>query len=235
MKIIKPSYEILTPIIGDELESMERFGRLYNINDKDNKITKDSARKFVKGIIKNHKDSFITNFFYLAIKFTCDQNVASKIMETKNKNIFSDVSVHKNIGEKELEFIWPYFFGELDEENATQEGSMYWEATMSVCERQYFSLLNFGYDSEKASLVLPNSLKTEVTVTGTYQDWRFFLFRYAIKCKDTPNSQMEKLVVPLLIDLTNKIPEVFDDIYYDWLDLRDTKEKIFKNGEIYID
>ena len=76
MKIIKPYYEILTPINGEEvLKTIEKVGRTcYRSEDK---ITNDSATKFVSNIIKRGHEAMI-EFFDITIKYTCDRGVSHK-------------------------------------------------------------------------------------------------------------------------------------------------------------
>ena len=51
MKIINASTEILTPITGDEIQRIEYAGRTcYKSEDK---ITDDSAKKFVENLVKS--------------------------------------------------------------------------------------------------------------------------------------------------------------------------------------
>lgn len=57
MKIINASYEILTPITGDELKAIERAGRTCYKSEKN--ITEDSARDFVKKLIKNGHEAML--------------------------------------------------------------------------------------------------------------------------------------------------------------------------------
>ena len=57
MKIINASTEILTPITGDELQRIEYAGRTcYKSEDK---ITNDSAKKFVENLIKRGHEAML--------------------------------------------------------------------------------------------------------------------------------------------------------------------------------
>lgn len=73
MKIINASYEILTPITGDELKVIERAGRIcYKSEDK---ITDESARKFVKNLISRKHETMLEHSS-LSVKFICDRGVS---------------------------------------------------------------------------------------------------------------------------------------------------------------
>lgn len=65
---------------------------------------------------------------------------------------------------------------------------------LEVAENQYFDLLNLGWIAQQARAVLPNSLKTELIMTGTIEQWKgFFKLRDA---KDA-HPQARELAQPL--------------------------------------
>lgn len=88
-----------------------------------------------------------------------------------------------------------------------------WQRAMSYAERQYLTLIKNGATPQEARSVLPNSIKTEVVMTGNYREWRHFLNLRAARATGPAHPQMEELTVPLLKDLVNLIPDVFDNIY----------------------
>lgn len=66
--------------------------------------------------------------------------------------------------------------------------------TLKQSERSYFQLLQLGWKPQQARAVLPNSLKTELIMTGTIDQWReFFKLRDA---KDA-HPQARELAQPL--------------------------------------
>lgn len=209
MKIVKAGYEILTPITGDELVMIERAGRTcYKSEDK---ITQDSAEKFVSNLIKKGDEAMLEHS-YLMVKFICDRGISHELVchrlaffvqeSTRYYNYASD----KNGGE--ITFIKPFFF----EEDARMEA--HWTAAMEVAEKIYLELINeFGATPQEARSVLPNSVKTEVIMTANYREWRHFLYLMAARATGPAHPQMEEITVPLLHELVNRIPVVFDDIY----------------------
>lgn len=78
MKIIKPSVEILTPIDGEWIiKHIERCGRTcYKSEDK---ITDESAFKFVKGIVNSEHLSVIEHF-NITVKFITDRAITHEIV-----------------------------------------------------------------------------------------------------------------------------------------------------------
>ena len=78
MKIIKPSIEIITPIDRDYiLKHLERCGRTcYKSEDK---ITEDSASKFVS-MIKKRKHDSVLEHIAITVKVICDRGVTHEIV-----------------------------------------------------------------------------------------------------------------------------------------------------------
>jgi thymidylate synthase (FAD) len=84
-----------------------------------------------------------------------------------------------------------------------------WAATCHTAEQMYFTLLNSGATPQQARSVLPTSLKTEVVISANLREWRYI---FKLRCDKAAHPQMRELMIPLLADLQNRIPIVFDDI-----------------------
>ena len=64
-------------------------------------------------------------------------------------------------------------------------------------EKLYFSLLDNGWKAQEARAILPNSLKTELVMTGFIDDWKhFFDLRY-LGITGAPHPQAYELAKPL--------------------------------------
>ena len=70
-------------------------------------------------------------------------------------------------------------------------------------------MLELGATPQIARSVLPNSTKTELTVTANYREWRNF---FKLRTEKTAHPQMREVAVPLLQILKERLPVVFDDI-----------------------
>ena len=80
---------------------------------------------------------------------------------------------------------------------------------MGFAENVYFNLLSDGYTPQEARSVLPSSVKTEVVMTANLREWRHFL---KLRTAKAAHPQMRELTVPLLHELQERIPVIFDDI-----------------------
>lgn len=213
MKIINASYEILTPITGNELKEIEWVGRTCYKSE--NNITEDSARDFVKKLIKNHHEAMLEHSS-LCVKFICDRGVSHELVRHRLASFAQESTRCNYSGDKfgnELTFIKPCFFEDVDPNYEI------WRTSMAVVEDSYLTMIKNGAKPQEARSVLPNSIKTEVIMTANYREWRHFLNLRATRATGPAHPQMEELAVPLLSELTELIPEVFDDIYLKYLNL----------------
>lgn len=69
-----------------------------------------------------------------------------------------------------------------------------------------------GRTPQEARSILPNSLKTEIVMTANLREWRHFLSLRACGSTGKPHPQMLEVAVPLLKELRERVPVVFDDL-----------------------
>jgi thymidylate synthase (FAD) len=67
-----------------------------------------------------------------------------------------------------------------------------------------------GAKAQEARSVLPNSLKTDIIMTANLREWRHVL---DLRCSQPAHPQIREVMLPLLADLHNSLPVVFDDIF----------------------
>ena len=65
---------------------------------------------------------------------------------------------------------------------------------LQTSEQLYFSLLKEGWKAQEARSVLPNSLKTELVMTGFISDWKHF---FDLRCPGSAHPQARELAIPL--------------------------------------
>lgn len=65
-------------------------------------------------------------------------------------------------------------------------------------QNYYLSLLKLGWKPQEARAVLPNSLKTELVVTGFTSDWNHFFDLRARGTTGAPHPQAKELAEPLM-------------------------------------
>lgn len=213
MKIIKPYYEIMIPINRKEiLKTLETAGRTcYKSEDK---ITEDSASKFVKTLIKSGHEAMIEHY-NMTIKFVCDRGVSHEIVRHRVASYAQESTRYCNYSKdkfgNEITVIKPFFFNNEQEDGIgyTDMRYFYWKESCEWAEEYYFKLLELGATPQEARSVLPNSLKTEIVVTMNLRELRHFL---RLRTAKAAHPQMREITIPLLNELREELPEVFGDI-----------------------
>lgn len=214
MKIIEPSVEIMTPIDGEEiLKQIERAGRTcYKSEDK---ITADSARKFVENILKRGHEAVLEHASF-TVKFVCDRGVSHEIVRHRLAAYCQESTRYCNYSKEkfgnEITVIRPCFWEPklyYDNNNWILTPFGIWQQACAIAEKQYFDLLHAGATPQEARSVLPNSLKTEVVMTANLREWRHF---FKLRCSAAAHPQMRQVANMLLRICKDQIPIVFDDI-----------------------
>lgn len=77
--------------------------------------------------------------------------------------------------------------------------------SLARSEATYLELIEQGWTPQQARAVLPNSLKTELVMTGFVSDWkRFFRLRSRIAKTGKPHPQAQELADPLMDEFVKR-------------------------------
>lgn len=210
MRIIKPSVEFITPIDGKTiLKRIEQCGRVcYKSEDK---ITEDSAEKFVANIIKRGHEAVLEHCSF-TVKFICDRGVSHEIVRHRLAAYCQESTRYCNYSKdgfgNEITVIEPCYLNK-------EEYPIMYDKWVSACldsETYYFELLSLGATPQEARAVLPNSLKTEVVMTANIREWRHF---FKLRCSKAAHPQMREVAIMLLNKCKEEVPILFDDIQID--------------------
>ena len=207
MNLIKPGFEIIDNIDSDKLlQKIERNGRVcYKSEDK---ITDESAKVFIKAIIKNGHESVLEHE-KITVKIICDRGITHEIVRHRIASYSQESTRYCNYNKdkfgNELTFIKPYFW-----EDDTEQYNI-WKETMNIIEKNYMKLIELGAEPQLARSILPNSLKTEIIVTMNLREWRYF---FKLRTSKNAHPQMREITRPMLNKFKEIIPIIFDDIIY---------------------
>lgn len=205
MKIVEPSVELINaPSYLNLLSLIELAGRTcYKSEDK---ITENSAEKFVRNILKRGHEAVIEHGV-ITVRFTCDRGVSHEIVRHRLASYCQESTRYCNYSKDqfgtEITVVSPAW---------TSKGYFpytLWEKACLEAEENYFALLNVGCSPQEARSVLPNSLKTEVVMTANLREWRHF-----IKLRTTPAAHPDmRRVARILYELLSlRYPVFFEDI-----------------------
>ena len=192
------------------MQKLELVGRTcYKSEDK---ITEDSAAKFVAGLIKRGHEAMLEHVS-ITVKFVTDRGISHEIVRHRLASYAQESTRYCNYSQDkfghELTFIIPDFL------EYGSEGFKLWKDEMKQVEKTYFAMLEAGHTPQEARSVLPNSLKTELVMTANLREWRAFFKLRAANSTGAAHPQMLEITRPLLDDLKAMIPVVFDDITYE--------------------
>ena len=206
MRIVSPFYEILNIPDGEEtLRRIELAGRTcYKSEDR---ITTGSAKQFVKLILDSGHHSIIEHI-NITVRFVCDRGITHELVRHRLASYSQESTRYVNYSKgkfgKEITVVKPLFWPKDSPEYSE------WLTAMRQVEDTYMRLIELGARPEEARSVLPNSLKTEIVMTCNIREWRHVL---SLRCSKDSHPQMREIMLPLLKEFHERLPEVFDDIY----------------------
>jgi len=216
MILVKPSHKILayTPLT---LQLIEYAGRTcYKSEDK---ITEDSAEKFVEMVTRRGHHSVIEHAV-VTVKIICDRGVTHEIVRHRLCSYSQESTRYCNY-KGGVTFVIPPWCKDLGEgQELLPEKGYYgnictptkeWIQAMRYAENTYINLLTAGWSPQQARSVLPNSTKTEIVITANVREWRHI---FTLRCGKASHPQMNEVMRPLHQEMKRLIPIIFDDIEY---------------------
>ncbi len=230
MELLKPSVSFLW-MTENPLQAIERAGRTCYKSE--GRITPDSAEKFVGMLLKRGHDAMIEHAC-ASYRFVCDRGVTHEIVRHRLFSYAQESTRYCNYkggcafiippwlwlppGEYNIE--WKDKYGtctnyapvnlEPSVCDKVASGIHRWFWAMALSERDYVRISNEAdWTPQQARSVLPNSLKTEIVVTGNLRQWRHF---FKLRCAKAAHPQMREVARMVLDDIRERIPIVFDDV-----------------------
>ena len=189
------------------LEKIEQVARTCYKSE--GKIQEGSAAKMVASLIKSGHEAMLEHAS-VTVKFVVDRGISHELVRHRLASFAQESTRYCNYSKddfgSEITFIIPDYL------EYKSEGWNIWKESMKQAEDAYFKMLDFGLSPQQARAVLPNSLKTEVVMTANLREWRHFFKLRALGTTGKPHPQMLEVAVPLLEDMKNLIPVVFDDL-----------------------
>ena len=150
----------------------------------------------------------------VTVHFVCDRGVSHEFVRHRVMSFAQESTRYCNYSKdkfgNELTFIIPcwldiptghYAYCDIDkiqlpEGEHKDIDAFLW--TLNNAEKHYTLLINSGWKPQEARAVLPNSLKTELVVTGFTSDWNHFFDLRARGTTGAPHPQAKELAEPLM-------------------------------------
>lgn len=146
----------------------------------------------------------------ITVHFVCDRGVSHEFVRHRVMSFAQESTRYCNYSKNkfgnELTFIQPCW---LDDERLKLYGPYHtvirdkslesiFIASLNNAEKDYIDLIDLGWKPQEARTVLPNSLKTELVVTGFVSDWNHFFDLRAKGTTGAPHPQAKELAEPLM-------------------------------------
>ena len=130
----------------------------------------------------------------VSVKFICDRGVSHEYVRHRVFSFAQESTRYCNYSKdkfsNELTFIEPLWLIRGKDNNQTAT----FLDTMHFIEDSYLLLLKENWSPQQARAILPNSLKTELIMTGFVSDWKHF---FELRDAETAHPQARELAKPL--------------------------------------
>ena len=152
----------------------------------------------------------------VTVHFVCDRGVSHEFVRHRVMSFAQESTRYCNYSKdkfgNELTFIQPCW---LDDERLKLYGPYHtiirdkspesiFIANLNNAERDYLDLISLGWKPQEARAILPNSLKTELVVTGFTSDWNHFFDLRARGTTGAPHPQAKELAEPLMEEFVTR-------------------------------
>lgn len=223
MKIIKPYHEILAINSRDEIMNLlETAGRTCYQSE-----PKGNPDEFVRKIIASGHLSIIEHPVITA-RLVCDRGVMAELTRHRIGVAFSIESTRfcrysDDKFDNQVTFILPPWHedeipvGEYSTDSKDNWGkpaknkiAWNWFSSMLNAEEDYLYAIENGASPQEARSVLPNSTKTTIIMTANLREMKHI---FNLRCSKAAHPQIRQLFLPLLDDLYNRLPVIFEQEY----------------------
>lgn len=137
----------------------------------------------------------------VTVHFVCDRGVSHEFVRHRVMSFAQESTRYCNYSKDkfggEITFVLPNWMTSPIWDKNDKAGHIFLQ-TMKISEDVYLELLSEGRVPQQARAVLPNSLKTELVVTGFTSDWNHFFDLRARGTTGAPHPQAKELAEPLM-------------------------------------
>ena len=145
----------------------------------------------------------------VTVKFICDRGISHEFVRHRVFSFSQESSRYCNYSKNkfgnEITFIEPFWLKDIPVEYYTRspenlnpsercDSAAKFLYQLELIEETYFELIEEGWKPEQARNILPNSLKTELMMTGFVTDWKHF---FELRCSKAAHPQSQELAIPL--------------------------------------
>jgi thymidylate synthase (FAD) len=218
MDIVKSSYQIWNDFSQygtsfmkyDGVALLRKIEHIARISHRsEDRITDESYDKFLRGVVLSKGDWSVVEHAGLTVVFYVDRGITHEMVRHRIASYTQEstrfVNYEKNMSPK---FLYPKGCEETPD-GVICEHDPDWMEAINACEEGYKKLIGKGWAPQIARSVLPNGLGSKIAMTCNLRNWRHFLL---MRTTRETHPQMKEVTIPLLAEMKNKIPIVYEDI-----------------------
>lgn len=167
---------------------------------------RDADESLVRSLIRRDHGAMLEHSF-LSVRFVTDRAIASEMVRHRHLRYNPEFSYaqestrYVNYDKRGFEFILP--------DGLSQEQETLVRAQCIDAVERYDCLTTLGAKPEIARSVLPLCTATTIVCSSNFREWRHAL---RLRTAKDAHPQMRSLMTPLLVELREQIPIIFDDI-----------------------
>ena len=128
------------------------------------------------------------------VHFVCDRGILAEFTRHRVFSFSAESTRYCNYSKNkfgnEVTFIEPCW----STTEPMRDGFSEFRTALAEAENHYLFLIENGWTPQQARAVLPNSLKTELVMTGFVSDWKHF---FGLRCDSAAHPQARELAIPL--------------------------------------
>ena len=178
----------------------------WETNVGDEILDRNEFVKFVsERFPEDERDAIFRKHLTHTVVFTCDRGVSHEFVRHRPCSFAQESTRYCNYSQdkfgNEITVIEPCYWPDHDSPQYKL-----WKSACESAESSYFELLGGGATAQEARSVLPNSLKTELVITATEQEWQHIANLRYHGTTGAPHPQMKEVMgiaMPLLAEASD--------------------------------
>lgn len=189
-----------------QLLGIERAGRTCYQSEK-GPITKETAEKFVRMLIKRGHESVIEHSL-LTVKFlNCSRGFTHELVRHRLASFSQESTRYVDYDDK-IACVLPFHRNPDEAIVLSEKEQITPREMLENIWRYYQGLRKAGWTPEDARQILPNALVSEIVVSANFREWRHI---FEMRTQKAAHWEIRLVMVKLLEELKQIIPVVFED------------------------
>jgi len=212
------SFKILTPpeFMTLQLLIVEEAGRTCYQSETE-PITVESARRFVKGLIRSGHTSVLEHTLIVVKFFGCSRGFTHEAVRHRHTGFSQESTRYVDYAKGEdrpdlerfnMSFVAPPHRKVDEPIRVGPDAEMTPEEMVSQIETFYRALRKAGWPPEDARQFLPIGVESELVMSASFRQWRAI---FGLRTNKAAHWEIRSVMCAVLVELQNLVPVIFDD------------------------